>query len=440
MGAVEPQVTTETKLKRIAWLSSKDSSKEFTALMHHFNEESLEACFYEIDGRKSVGVDGVDKKTYGDQLKGNLKELIARMKRMAYRPGPVREVQIPKDGKPKATRPLGISNFEDKLVQKMTKKVLESIYEPTFLSCSFGFRPGLGCHDAIRALMQHLYANEVGTVIDVDISNFFGTIDHSELEGILRSKIKDPVFMRYIIRMFKSGVLKDNELIVPEGGVAQGSGCSPILANIYADHVIDQWFETVVKQHCRGKVEMFRYCDDMVICCQYQLDGERIKQALVKRLGKFKLSLNEDKTRSVSFSKRQQRQGVKQGVFDFLGFTIFLSRSRKGVVIPKLKTSGKKFRAKLKNIKTWIKDNRSRHPTMALWSTLCSKLRGHIRYYGVSHNFRSMSCFIYRVTRIMFKWLNRRSQKKSITWDKFNLFMGRFPLPRARVYHRLFYA
>ncbi len=145
MRAVEPQVTTETKLKRIAWLSSKDSSKEFTALMHYFNEESLEACFNETEGRKAVGIDGIDKQTYGGQLKENLQDLITRMKRMAYRPGPVREVQIPKDGKPKATRPLGISNFEDKLVQKMTKKVLESIYEPTFLNCSFGFRPAGSC-------------------------------------------------------------------------------------------------------------------------------------------------------------------------------------------------------------------------------------------------------------------------------------------------------
>lgn len=438
MGTLEPQVTTATKLKRIAWLSSKDPLKKFTALMHYFNEESLEACFHELKGRKAVGADGIDKEMYGARLAENLKELIERMKQMSYRPGPVREVLIDKEGKAGATRPLGISNFEDKLVQKMMQKVLESIYDPVFLDCSYGFRPGVGCHDAIRAVMQHLFDNEVEAVIDVDISNYFGTIDHVEMDKILREKIKDPVLMRYINRLFKAGVLRANELMVTDEGVAQGSGCSPILANIYADHVIDQWFENTVKKHCRGKVEMFRYCDDIVICCRYQTDAVRIKRALIKRLEKYKLSLNEEKTKCVNFSKRQKRQGVKQGSFDFLGFTIYLGSSRVGAIIPKVKTSRKRLASKLNNLTLWIKGHRSRIPLKQLWKTLRAKLRGHIQYYGVSHNFRSVSCYIHRAIRIMFKWLNRRSQRKSFDWEKFRLFIERHPLPPASICHRLF--
>lgn len=438
MRTFEPQVTTATKLKRIAWLSSKDPRKKFTALMHYFNEESLEACFHELRGGKAVGVDGIDKEKYGARLAENLKSLIERMKQMSYRPGPVREVLIPKEGKAGATRPLGISNFEDKLVQKMMQKVLESIYEPIFLDCSYGFRPGLGCHDAIRALSQHLFDNEVESVIDVDISNYFGTIDHVEMNKILREKIKDPILMRYINRMFKAGVLRANELTVNDEGVAQGSGSSPILANIYADHVIDQWFENTVKKHSHGKVEMFRYCDDIVICCRYQTDAIRIKRVLIKRLEKYKLSLNEEKTKCVNFSKRQKRHGVKQGSFDFLGFTIYLGNSRTGMIIPKLKTNHKRLRSKLKNIKTWIKRYRSIYPLKQLWKTLRAKLRGHIQYYSVSQNFRSVSCFIHRAVRIMFKWLNRRSQKKSFNWEKFALFIERHPLPSAKIHHRLF--
>ena len=287
MEPTESKNLTATKLERIAWLSSKDPNREFHQLMHHFNEDSLTSCFHELDGRKAVGTDGVTKSQYGEQLADNIKALVCKMKRMGYRPGPVREVLIPKEGKPGATRPLGISNFEDKLVQKMMQKVLESIYEPLFLNCSYGFRPGRGCHDAIRSLHQDLFANEVETVIDVDLANFFGTIDRKQLEEILREKIKDQKFMRYIIRLFKAGILSANELEVNDEGLYQGSICSPILANIFGHYVIDKWFQETVKHHCYGKVELFRYCDDMVICCQYQKDAERIKRALAKRLSRI---------------------------------------------------------------------------------------------------------------------------------------------------------
>jgi group II intron reverse transcriptase/maturase len=406
--------------------------------MHLFNQGSLIECFHELDKDKAVGVDGITKMEYGADLHSNIEKLITNMKNMAYRPGPVRERHIPKEGKPGATRPLGISNLEDKIVQRMTQKVLESIYEPLFLECSHGFRPKRSCHTAIKALMEHLYKNEIQTVIDIDLKNFFGTIDHELLENILKDKIKDPKFMRYINRMIKSGVLTEGELKISEEGVPQGSICSPVLSNIFAHYAIDTWVEEMVKPACKGSVGLFRYADDAVICCQYEADAERIRQTLGKRLGKFKLQLNEEKTKLVPFNKRLANQGVKQGTFDFLGFTFYWGKAQSGWVIPKLKTKAKAMKTKLKRVNEWAKEIRNKKPLKEIWKIFKAKLRGHVQYYGVSHNIEKVNTFLYRSTKIMFKWLNRRSQRKSYTWEKFQAFMISDPLPRGKIVHPLF--
>jgi RNA-directed DNA polymerase len=429
---------TNTKLNRIAWLSKQDSKKGFGCLMHLFNNESLLECFHELDRNKAVGIDGVTKMAYGANLYSNIDELITKMKNMAYRPGPVREVLIPKEGKPGATRPLGISNLEDKIVQKMTQKVLESIYEPLFLECSHGFRPGKSCHTAIQALNEYLYGNYIQTVIDIDLKNFFGTIDHSILEAILKEKIKDPKFMRYISRMFKSGVLTKGELTMSEEGVPQGSICSPVLANIFAHYVIDTWIEEIVKPACQGSVALFRYADDGVICCEYKADALRIRQSLGKRLEKFQLQLNEEKTKLVSFDRRAAAQGVKQGTFDFLGFTFYCGKSQAGKVIPKLKTRAKTMKTKLKRVNEWVKQIRHERPMREVWKIFKAKMRGHIQYYGVSHNIEKVNTFLYRATNIIFKWLNRRSQRKSFNWEQFQLFMRTDPCPKGKIVHPLF--
>ena len=438
MGTPETRQVTSTKLNRIAWLSAQEPDKKFECLMHLFNDESLTSCFQRLDGNKALGIDGIDKASYGKNLEENIQGLLKRMKDMAYRPGPVREVLIPKEGKPGATRPLGISNLEDKIVQSMMQRVLESIYEPLFLDCSYGFRPGIGCHDAIYDLRDHLYKSEVQTVIDIDLKNFFGTIDHVLLEDLLREKIRDTKFMRYISRMFKAGVLAKGELSVSEEGVPQGSICSPILANIFAHHAIDKWIKEMVQPHCKGAVRLFRYADDAVICCQYDEDAQRIKKALPKRLEKFRLQLNEEKTKLVSFDRKQASKGLEQGTFDFLGFTFYISKSRKGVLIPKVRTRAKTIRTKLKKVTVWAKQVRNMYPLKQIWRIFTAKLRGHIQYYGVSFNSDWVEKFLRQAVRIMFKWLNRRSQRKSFTWERFKLFIQANPLPPVRVVHCLF--
>lgn len=406
--------------------------------MHHFNEESLAACFDELDGSRAVGIDGVTKAHYGEHLAENLHDLVMRMKRMAYRPQPIRQALIPKEGQPGATRELGISILEDKIVQKMMQKVLESIYEPLFLDCSYGFRPGRGCHDAVKALYQHLYRQDVQMIIDVDLANFFGTIDQQRLLELLREKIGDERLLRYLIRMFKAGMLSDGELVVSEEGLVQGSICSPVLANVFAHYVIDSWFESTVKQHCRGQVALFRYADDAVICCQYEQDAQRIKVALARRLAKYGLKLNEQKTQLVRFSRQAKRRGDQTGSFDFLGFTFYLGRSRRGYIVPKLKTTGKRLRSKLKRLGEWARWVRNRLPLKQIWAIFQAKLRGHIQYYGVSCNSKALEKFIHQAERIMFRHLNRRSQRKSFTWEQFERFRARYPLPSPRIHHALY--
>lgn len=437
MESTEPPIPTATKLKRIAWLSKQDPKKTFGNLMHLFNYESLLECFHELDAKKAVGIDGVGKADYKKDLDVNLRDLLKRMKDMAYRPGPVREVLIPKEGMPGATRPLGISNFEDKIIQRMMQKILESIYEPLFLDCSHGFRPGRSCHTAIKSLHAHLFRNPIQTVIDIDLKNFFGTIDHKMMEEILKEKIKDVRLIRYINRMFKSGVLAEGDLRISEEGVTQGSICSPVLSNIFAHHALDMWIE-MIRPYCRGTVHLFRYADDAIMCFQYDEDAQKIRRILPKRLAKLNLQLNEEKTKMVPFDKAKARKGIQQGTFDFLGFTFYWGKSKNGHTIPKLKTRGKTLRAKLNRMTEWVKKIRNKERLGTIWKTFTSKLRGHIQYYGVSHNYEGISKFIHESTRIMHKWLNRRSQRKSFNWDKFNLFMEVHALPKAVIVHKLF--
>lgn len=434
----EYAIKTETILKRIAALSIANPDMTFTYVIHHINEDMLRTCFYELDGKKAIGVDGVDKASYGERLDENLRDLMKRMKHMAYIPGPVRQVLIPKEGKPGATRPLGISNFEDKLVQRAMHKVLESIYEPLFHEDSYGFRPGRSCHDAIESLHAYLSTHEVETVLDVDLSNYFGSIPQETVMEVIKKKISDPRILRYLIRMFKSGLLADGEMVISDEGVVQGSACSPIIANIFANEVIDEWIEATVKPHCSGDVKMARYADDIVICCQYNRDAERIKRALAQRLAKYGLKMNEDKTKLVKFSKRQQRQGIKQETFDFLGFTFYLGKSRKGFYLVKLKTIGKRSSLKLKKTNDWARSIRNKAPLKHIMKTAAAKVRGHIQYYGVSHNCKTVEYFVKKVKEILFKWLNRRSQRKSFTWEQFGKYLDLINFPKARIYHKLF--
>lgn len=436
MGKTKLEVTADTKLKRIESMSRADSKMEFECLMPHYTKENLIACFHELDGKKAVGIDKQTKEMYGENLESNIGKLVTRMKTMSYRPKPVREVLIAKeDGK---QRPLGIACIEDKIIQSMTGKLLEAIYEPRFMEESHGFRPGRSCHQAVYAVNQQLYRNWKNYIIDVDLKNFFGEIDHTKLLALLRMKIKDERFIRYIARMLKSGILSASGYRATEVGSTQGSICSPILANIYAHYAIDVWIKKQVEPRLKGKLKLVRYCDDFVICCTKEKDMQRIMKTLPKRLERFSLRVNQEKTKSLEMHKSSLGTGRKRSTFNFLGFTFYLSPNARGTMIPKVKTCGKKARQKLKEINNWCKSNRHRYSMKDLWYKLKFKMSGYIRYYSVSHNSYALSSFVYRVTRIFFKWINRRSQRKSLTWEQFQCFLVKHPVPPVRIHHRLF--
>jgi RNA-directed DNA polymerase len=434
VDVTKSNITMGTKLKRITHLSCQDAQAEFKWLMPHFSVENLIGCFNELDGKKAVGTDGCRKEDYARDLEKNIQELVRKMKVLSYRPAPVKEVLIPKsNGK---FRPLGISNFEDKIIQAMFCKILEAIYEPIFNDCSYGFRRNKSAHMAIQDAIEYLKFNNVKEVIDVDLENFFGTIRHDELLRMLSLKIKDKTFLRYIVRMLKAGIITKEGLKESDVGLPQGSILSPVLANIYAHYVIDLWFKKVVSKHIIGKVEIFRYCDDLIVCATDTRDINKIIRSLDKRLNKFGLKVNLEKTKTVKFNRYTFERGEKQESFDFLGFTFYLSRARAGFVTIKVKTSKKTMRAKLTNVKTWIRLNRFKGTLLEIWLEFCKKIQGHIVYYGVSNNGVSISKFIEKARKIFFKWINRRSQKRSLNWEQFSNFEKQYPLPKVKIYHQ----
>jgi RNA-directed DNA polymerase len=385
---------------------------------------------------KATGVDGVTKETYESNLVANVANLVRRLKQKSYRPQPARRTYIPKDEKSK--RPLGIPAYEDKLVQHALKNVLEAIYEQDFMDFSFGFRPKRSMHDALKRLNAIIERGTINYVVDADIKGFFNHVDHEWLMKFLGLRIGDPNINRLVRRMLKAGIQEDGEFEPTEEGTPQGSVASPILANLYLHYVLDKWFEITVKKQCRGQAEIVRFADDFVCCFQYREDAERFYAALRGRLGKFKLNIAEEKTKIIEFGRSSERNRKKRGegkpkTFDFLGFTHYCSKSQKGAFRVKRKTSGKKFKQKVKNMKTWIKLNRHMEQKEFL-RTLRAKLMGHYRYYGITDNFERIHAYYDITINLMLKWLNRRSQKKSFSKERFFIVLNEFKLPKPRIY------
>ena len=400
----------------------------FKTLMHYFSVEHLRQAYREIEGSKAVGSDGITKERYGENLEDNLQNLHKRMLGMAYRPAPAKLVLIPKpDG---TMRPIAISNFEDKLVQKIAADILTAIYDRNFKRFSFGFRPERGCHGAISYLYNKLRRHNLPWVVDVDLKSFFNTIDHKKLIEILSLRISDKRFLRYIVRMLKAGILVEGNCQESELGTPQGSIVSPILANIFLNHVLDEWFVKTISPEMGG--EMVRYADDIVVALASEDKAKEFRQRLEKRLVEFGLSLNYDKTKTVDFDRNSE----KKGTFDFLGFTFYWGRWMAELTL-KIRTSMRTLQKKIQDVSHWIKGNRSRLKLEILWEKAAQKLRGHYQYYGVLWNRDKLLHFYYEVIGNLFRWLNRRSQKKSYTWEGFQMRLRDMPLPVPAVSRNL---
>jgi len=431
--------TMQTKLNLITEIARRDCRCKISNVAYMLNEVNLKECFEMLKEGKATGVDGVDIDEYELDLDTNLKELVGRMKRQCYQPLPVRRTYIPKaNGK---LRPLGIPATEDKIVQMGIARILEAIYEGDFLDFSYGFRPGRNCHQALSRLNEAVRGKPIDYVIDADIKGFFDNVDHTWMMKFLGDRISDPNLLRLIARFLKNGYMEDGKVHASEKGTPQGGIISPILANIYLHYALDLWVERVVKPRCRGAVEMVRYADDFVICVQYPDEAERILEVLRKRLGKFNLELAEDKTRIIEFGRHARTnakaRGAKPDTFSFLGFTHFFDVSRKGFFKLGRKTDRKKLTAKLKEMNQWLKIVRSL-PIKEWWPVLKAKLSRHFRYYGVSGNSRSIGTFYHLVVRMVFKWVNRQSQRRSMNWASFATYLRRHDLPTPRIYCNLY--
>ena len=430
-----------TKLERIMEISATTPKPEFTSLYHLINIEMLKQCHKELDGSKAVGIDKVTKAEYEKHLEENLTNLVSRLKNKAYKPLPSIRVFIPKANGKK--RPLGIASYEDKIVQLAVKKILEAIYEPRFLHCMYGFRPNRGCHDAIKEVHRQISNEHINHVVDADIKGFFDHMNHKWMMEFLKLYIKDPNLLWLINKYLKAGVMTDGVFEETEEGSAQGNIISPILANIYMHNVLTLWYKFVIKGNTFGNSFLVVYADDFIAGFQYKEDAEISYTLLKERLRKFNLELEESKSRLIEFGRyaetnSKRKYGKKPETFDFLGFTFYCGkgkRSRNFCV--KLKTNRKKFQQKLKATKEWLYENRTM-PVKEMISKLNLKLIGHYKYYGVSHNSAKIGAFLHFVQRYLYKVLNRRSHKRSYTWDGYIEMLKVYPLAKPKIYVKLF--
>jgi group II intron reverse transcriptase/maturase len=431
-----------TKLERIAKQAREAPDMAFKTLAHHIDIDWLREAYQRTRKDGSPGVDGQTAEEYAANLEGNLQSLLIRAKSGTYRAPPVRRVHIPK-GTGAETRPIGIPTFEDKVLQRAVAMVLEAVYEQDFLDCSFGFRPRRSAHQALDTLQNQSVCMAGGWVLEIDIRKFFDTLDHKHIRELLRRRVLDGVLLRLIGKWLNAGVLEDGGITYPDSGSPQGGVISPILANIYLHEVLDVWFDREAKPRLSGKAHLVRYADDAVLLFANEQDARRVMTVLRKRLEKYGLTLHPEKTRLVEFRRPDRRPpssdggaSGRHGTFDFLGFTHFWGKSRTGKWIVKRKTAKDRFRRAVQRVAAWCRKHRH-DAVREQWKALSRKLRGHFEYYGITGNSAHLQRFRFEATRAWRKWLNRRSQRARMSWERMRKLLERYPLPPPRITHPL---
>lgn len=434
--------TVSAKLQRIAQLASQRPRMVMTTLAHHIDLSFLMEAYRRTRKDGAVGVDGRTAEEYAENLEENLRSLLERFKSGSYKAPPVRRVHIPKAGSADGTRPIGVPTFEDKVLQRAVVMVLEAIYEQVFLDFSFGFRPGRSPHQALDRLRQGLMKMGGGTAIEVDTRSFFDEMSHVHLRTFLDQRVRDGVLRRTINKWLNAGVMEKGKVSRSDMGSPQGGVISPVLSNVYLHNVVDMWFEYVVKPRLAAHAFMIRFADDIIMIFASERDAQRVMKVLPKRFAKFGLRLHPEKTRFVAFyrpSRVQWGQPKRQtlpSTFPFLGFTHYWARSRWGNWVVKRKTESKRLARALKDINEWCRKHRHGDFRWQQWQ-LSRKLNGHFAYYGITGNWRSPDLFHNQVQRIWHKWLNRRSQRGKMTWERFSWLLTLHPLPRVRIVHSI---
>ena len=412
------------RLDRINSAARQNENRKFKALLPQFSVQNLRQAFRSLDGSKAVGIDQITKDEYARNLEENLLKLEDEISRGGWRPKPTREVLIPKANG--GTRPLAIGCLEDKIVQALGAKILEAIYEDSFHRHSYGFRPKRNTHQAIARLYQVMQERgESCIVVEMDIEKFFNSMDHEKLIGILSQRIEDHHFLRLIKRMLKNSILsEEGELRKNERGAPQGAPISPILANIYLHACLDIWFDENWEKHA----EMVRYADDAVFVFTDMEKAIEFKKRLSERFDQdFKLKMNEEKSGIVDFNQKSP-----QGEVQFLGFNFYWGHksSKCSKKLLKVKTAPKRLGKSIEAFGDWIKAIRGKMPLDKIWLQTAQKLRGHYSYYGLKYNLPKLNNYYFSVIGLLFKWLNRRSQKRSYTWEAFARRLMFKPLPR----------
>ena len=426
-----------TDINRIAILAKEDPARKFYSIAHLITEERLTEKFWKLRKDSSAGIDGVVHEQYAANVEENIRQLHRRLVENKYQAQPLRRVYIPKeDGK---QRPISIPVLEDKLVQSVAVDLLNAIYEQDFFDCSYGFRPGRSQHQALDEVGKVLCTRPTSWVLELDIKAYFDSIVRENLSEMVRRRVTDGSMLRLIGKWINVGAIDDGKLIMSETGTGQGQPISPLLANIYLHHILDEWFEEEVKPRLRGEAHEIRYADDAILCFQYREDAEKVLEVLPKRFAKFGLTLHPEKTRLIAFGRFAQGEAKKRGkkkpdTFDFLGFTHICARSRQGKFTVHVKTIDKRLRRGLKSIADWCKQHRH-DPVSEQQKTLNAKLRGHYQYYGRRTNHASIHRFYREVCGIWRKWLNRRTRGNPLTWEKFYEVLRQNPLLTPRIMH-----
>jgi RNA-directed DNA polymerase len=419
----------QTSLKGIAARAQNDPKHRFGNLYGLLNDTNLWSCFSGMNKKAAPGVDKVDYKKYEENLDENIGQLVDDLKGKRYKAKLVRRKNIPKDnGK---VRALGIPAIGDKLLQTTGAKILSAIFEQDFKDFSHGYRRGKGPQKAALQLRDELLFRKYNFVVEADIKGFFDNLDHDWLIRMLETRIDDNQFINLIRKWLKAGILEeDGKVINPLTGTPQGGAISAVLANIYLHFALDLWFEKRVKPIARGAAMIIRFADDFVCCFQHREDASKFYEDLEGRLAKFNLTLAEDKTRMMFFSRMQTESS---NTFCFLGFEYRWDKTRNGKAIVRTRTDRKKLCNAVRSMKEWIVEVRCTQNLSQIMTTLKSKLRGHYNYYGVRNNFDSIDVYYWKTWQIMFKWLNRRSQRKSYTVEGFKEMWAYFNVPSPRI-------
>jgi group II intron reverse transcriptase/maturase len=437
MAGTQGPGSISTRLQRIAELARRRPQEALTTLAHYIDLDLLLEAYRRTRKDGAAGVDGQTAEAYAEHLEGNLQALLERAKSGTYRAPPVRRVHIPK-GDGRKTRPIGIPSFEDKVLQRAVAMVLEAVYEPSFRDSSYGFRPGRSAHQALQILWKGLMDLGGGWVLELDIERFFDTLDHQRLREILRRRVRDGVLLRLIGKWLRAGVLEDGRLVHPESGTPQGGVISPLLANVFLDEVLDGWLEDVVRPRLRGRAFFVRYADDAVLVFDREEDARRVFEVLPKRFAKYGLTLHPEKTRLVAFGRpRRGGGGSRPETFDYLGFTHYWGRSRRGAPAVLRKTARDRFTRSLRAVAQWCRHHRHL-PVAKQHHELGRKLRGHYAYYGITGNAPALLRFSRATERVWRQWLDRRSHRARMSWEQFWRLKVRYPLPPPRVVHSVY--